>query len=90
MMKTHWILFDLESCNKRHETLYDEPTILYCMQLEFDSYFIDPFKEPEKYTGSSTYDQLPFWLVGCKSDIYLLTVFSNLFNIFIIFIQLFF
>jgi hypothetical protein len=43
-----------------------------------------------KYTGSSTYDQLPFWLVGRKSAIYLLTVFFNLSDLFIIFIQFIF
>jgi hypothetical protein len=43
-----------------------------------------------KYTGSSTYDQLPFSLLGRKSAIYLLTVFFNLSNLFIIFIELIF
>jgi hypothetical protein len=46
--------------------------------------------EKAKYTGSSTYDQLPFWLVGRKSATYLLTVFFSLCNLFIIFLQFIF
>jgi hypothetical protein len=42
------------------------------------------------YTGSSTYDQPPFWLVGRKSALYLLTVFFKLSNLIIIFTQFIF
>jgi hypothetical protein len=45
-------------------------------------------RQRPRYSWSSTYDRIPFWLTGGMSAIYLLTVFFNLSNLFITFIDI--